>query len=415
MVSDAPGVETFGPFTIGRLPRLTFGTGRFAELPALVSRHGQRALLVHGARSFAATPRRAWLDEALSGQGIRLVGSVAIRGEPGPEDVEAAVDAHRGDDVDVVVAIGGGSALDAGKAIAGLLRSGTRLMDHLEEVGRGVPYPGPAVPVVAVPTTAGTGSEATRNAVITSSGPGGYKRSFRDERLVPADALVDADLLAGAPRPVIAANGLDAVTQLIEPYVSPKASPFTDALALRGLAAARDGLLAWHRDPDGPGAAAAREAMALAALLSGICLANAGLGAVHGLASPLGARLPIPHGVACGIVLWQTVAANIEAVEARAPGSPALARYAAIGRVLSEDEAPGADVDADQDDPAARSDLVAVLRAWVAELAPGRLADFGLAPTDIDAVATESMAGSMRTNPVELTHDEVAAILRASL
>ena len=156
------------------------------------------------------------------------------------------------------------------------------------------------MPFVAVPTTAGTGSEATRNAVISERGPAGYKRSFRDERLVAADAVVDPDLLAGNDRGRIAANGMDALTQLLEAYTSLRAGPLTDALALSGLEAARDGLVAWHADPDGPGAPGARSRMAYAALLSGICLAHAGLGAVHGLASPLGAQFPVPHGAACG-------------------------------------------------------------------------------------------------------------------
>jgi alcohol dehydrogenase len=406
-VSGSLRPDPAGSFTIGRLPRVTFGRGAFAELPAIVARHGERALLVHGARSFAGTPQRASLEEGLATQGVGLAGSVAVSGEPGVEDVEDAVDAFSDQDVDVVIAVGGGSALDAGKAIAGLLRSGTRLMDHLEEVGRGIPYPGPALPVVAVPTTAGTGSEATRNAVITSRGPAGFKRSFRDERLVPADALVDPDLLAGAPHALIAANGLDAVTQLIESSVSIRGSPFTEALAMRGLAAARVGLLAWHRDPDGPGAPAAREAMALAALLSGICLANAGLGVIHGLASPIGTRSPIPHGAACGAILWQTVAANIEALEARAPGSPALDRYAAIGRLLSGDPT--------TDDAHARSALVDVLRRWVFELGTDGLATFGVGPEDIEGIVSESAGGSTRTNPIALTDDELAAILRASL
>jgi alcohol dehydrogenase len=399
--------ELVGPFAVGRLPRITFGAGTFAELPAVVARHGRRALLVHGLRSFAASSRAAELESRLDAAGVALVGRVPIAGEPGVEDIEAPVEAFRDLDVEVVVAIGGGSVLDAGKAIAGLLRSGTHVIDHLEVVGGGLPYPGPTVPVVAVPTTAGTGSEATRNAVITRRGPDGFKRSFRDEQLVPAEALVDPDLLAGSPRSLIAANGLDAVTQLIESYTSTRASPFTDALASRGLAAARDGLLAWHRDPDGEGAPAAREAMALAALFSGICLAQAGLGAVHGLAAPLGALLPIPHGAACGVMLWPTVATNITALEERDPSSPALGRYATLGRLLG--------ASADAPDAVARQRLVALLRDWVAALEPGGLAAYGLGSGDIDGVVADSAGGSMRTNPIELTSTELAAILREAM
>jgi alcohol dehydrogenase len=329
---------------------------------------------------------------------------VAVIDEPSPDVVDAAVDAHRAAGVDVVVGVGGGSVLDAAKAIAGLLRTGTSVRDHLEGVGPGLPYPGPSVPFVAVPTTGGTGSEASRNAVISERGAGGYKRSFRDERLVADDAVVDPDLLAGADRARIAANGMDALTQLLESYVSLRAGPVTDALALAGLDAARDGLLAWHADPDGPDAPAARSRMALASLLSGICLANAGLGAVHGLASPLGALLPIPHGVACGATLAPVTAANVAALERRAMDSPALARYAALGRLLARLP------EATRDDRA-RAALVATLEAWTRELAVPRLGAFGLDARTIPAIVADARGSSMRTNPVVLDDEELARIL----
>jgi alcohol dehydrogenase len=395
-------------FAIGRLPRITFGSGTFAGLPAIVAAHGGRVLLATGGAWFDASPRRAELDAGLAASGVRVVGQATVTGEPGVLDVEEPVERYRDSGIDVVVGIGGGAVLDTAKAIAGLLRSGTSLMDHLEGVGRGLPYPGPALPVVAVPTTAGTGSEATRNAVITERGPGGYKRSFRDERLVPADAVVDPDLLASAPRSLIAANGLDALTQLLEAYTSQRATPLTDGLAVAGLAAARDGLLAWHTDPTGAEAPAARSRMAYAALLSGICLANAGLGAVHGLASPLGGQLPIPHGMACGAVLWQTIEANILALGEREPGSPALPRYADAGRILAGlPQASPADE--------AREALVDTLRDWVARLEVPGLSAFGMGAQDIPAIVADSPGSSMRTNPVALTDAELTHILQRSL
>lgn len=384
-------------FALGRLPRLEFGAGRFALVPEIVARHGRRALLVTGSRSFAASPHRGELEAALAARGVAIAGSVTIAGEPSPDMIDAALAAHRESGVEVVLGIGGGSALDSAKAIAGLLRSGTSVRDHLEGVGPGLAYAGPAVPWVAVPTTAGTGSEVTRNAVLTERGAGGFKRSFRDERLVAADAIVDPDLLAGAPAEVIAANGMDALTQLLEAYVSQRASPLTDALALSGIAAVRDGLVAWHADPGVPGAAEARGRMAYAALLSGICLANAGLGAVHGLASPLGALFPIPHGAACGAVLWQTVAANITALEERDPGSVALGKYAIVGHVLGD------------------GSLVEMLAAMARELGIRPLSTYGVAATDIPRIVADSRGGSMRTNPIELTDDETGGILAASL
>jgi alcohol dehydrogenase len=409
------GAGPLAAFRIGRLPRITFGAGSRAELPGIVASHGRHVLLVSGGRSYSDSPWRAELEAGLEASGVTFVGRVSVSGEPGPAEVEGPVERHRDDAVDVVLGVGGGAVLDTAKAVAGLLRSGTSLMDHLEGVGRGLPYPGPAVPVVAVPTTAGTGSEATRNAVITERGPGGYKRSFRDERLVPADAIVDPDLLATAPPSLIAANGLDALTQLLEAFTSQRATPVTDALVRSGLAAARDGLVAWHGDPVGPEAPAARGRMAYAALLSGICLANAGLGAVHGLASPLGALLPIPHGVACGAVLWQTVAANIAALEARAPGSPALARYAEAGRILAPDEYGLSDDGSAAADGAARATLVGTLRDMVERLKVPGLVTFGMGPGDIAAVVADSPGSSMQTNPVTLSDEELTGILEAAL
>jgi alcohol dehydrogenase class IV len=400
--------EPVTPFSLGRLPRITFGSGVFGQVPAIAARHGSRALLVTGGRSFTASPRRAELEAGLASAGVTLVGSTAVSGEPGPSDVVGPVAAHRGQDVEVVIGVGGGAALDTAKAIAGLLPVETELMDHLEGVGRGLPYVGSALPVVAVPTTAGTGSEATRNAVISERGPNGYKRSFRDESMVPADAVVDPDLLASAPRSLIAANGLDALTQLLEALTSQRATPFTDALARDGLAAVRRGLLPWHGDPEGAAAPAARSQMAYAALLSGVCLANAGLGAVHGFASPLGAQLPIPHGMACGAVLWQTIRTNIAALTERAPESPALAKYAEAGRILG-------DLPSTIRDGAARVQLVDTLHDMVQTLGVPPLSAFEMRAEHIPAVVADSPGSSMRTNPVALSDAELTEILQQAL
>ena len=395
-------------FGLGRLPRITFGAGVFGRVPAIAAGHGARAFLVTGGRSFNDSPRRAELEAGLAQAGVALVGSTTVSGEPGPADVEGPVSEFRGQGIEVVIGVGGGAAIDTAKAIAGLLPVETELMDHLEGVGRGVPYPGGALPVVAVPTTAGTGSEATRNAVITERGPEGYKRSFRDESMVPADAVVDPELLATAPRSLIAANGLDALTQLLEAMTSQKATPFTVALARDGLAAVREGLLAWHADPDGPDAPAARGQMAYAALLSGVCLANAGLGAVHGFASPLGAQLPIPHGMACGAVLWQTIRTNISALTERVPDSPALPKYAQAGRIL-------ADLPSSIRDGAARVALVDTLHDMVNALDVPPLSAFEMTAEHIPVVVADSPGSSMRTNPVALTDEELTDILEQAL
>ena len=408
-MSSAPGAPApIGQVAVGRLPRITFGAGSFDRLPGIAAGHGRRALLVRGERSLAAGGRLDALLDGLAASGVELAGDAVVAGEPSPALVDGIAAGYRGRGVDVVLGVGGGSALDAAKAVSGLLLVDAPVTDFLEGLPGARPWPGPAVPLVAVPTTAGTGSEATRNAVISERGPSGYKRSFRDERLVPADAVVDPDLLAGLPPDLIAANGMDAATQLLEAYVSLRAGAFTDALALAGLEAVRDGLLAWHAAPDGPGAPAARERVAWAALLSGICLANAGLGAVHGLASPLGARFPVPHGAACGATLALVTEVNVAALGARDPDSPALARYAVLGRLLAR--MPDA-----TDDAAARSALVATLHAWSAALGSRGLGRWGVTRDAIPAVVADARGSSMRTNPVVLTDAELASVLAQAL
>jgi alcohol dehydrogenase len=398
-----------GPFATARTPRIVFGAGRMVELPSIVREHGSRALLLTGVRSLRSSPAWGALTEGLAASGIAWE-AMAIDGEPSPGLVDGAVADRRADPPDVVVGIGGGSVLDAAKAIAGLLRSGTTTLDHLEGVGRGLPYPGPATPFVAVPTTAGTGSEATKNAVLAERGPDGFKKSFRDERLVAAVALLDPDLLAGCPPPLVAGDGMDALTQLLEAYLSTGATPYTDAVALSGLEAARDGLLAWHAaaSAGSPAAssAAARSRMAWAALASGIALANAGLGAVHGLVAPLGALTGVPHGTGCGLLLAAATRANLAALEARQPGHPALARYAEAGRLLADLPA--------LPDGEAQEALLSMLDAWTAALRLPRLRDFGLRAADLPRVVAGARGGSMRTNPVVLTDAELTAILAAS-
>lgn len=397
-----------GEVAVGRLPRVTFGAGSFTKVPAIVAGLGRTVWLVRGTRSLAASGRLEALRAGLAVAGVLVAGESEVEGEPSPALVDGIAAAARGRGVDVVLGVGGGSVLDAAKALAGLVLVDAPVTDFLEGLPGARPWPGPAVPLVAVPTTAGTGSEATRNAVVSERGPAGYKRSFRDERLVPADAVVDPDLLAGLSRAAIAANGMDAVTQLLEAYVSARANAFTDALALDGLAAARDGLLAWHADPDGPDAPAARERMAWAALLSGICLANAGLGAVHGLASPLGAQFPVPHGAACGATLAAVTAANVAALEAREPSSPALERYATLGRLVAGLAGGVAAVDA-------RGALVAALAGWTQSLEMPGLGAWGVDEAALQALVADARGSSMRTNPIVLSDAELTAILRASL
>ncbi len=212
------------PFTLARLPRVRFGRGTLAELPDLLASYGTRLLLVTGQRAFTEGPAWDGLRTALTDRGFTWE-HLRVDGEPSPQEVDEAVARFKASGIEAVVGIGGGSVLDAAKAIAGLLRPGNSVMDHLEGVGPEAPYLGPATPFIAVPTTAGTGSEATKNAVLSTHGANGFKKSFRDDKLVAEWALLDPDLLATCPPALIAANGMDALTQLIESYVSTRATP----------------------------------------------------------------------------------------------------------------------------------------------------------------------------------------------
>jgi len=387
-------------FSLARLPRIEFGAGRIGLLPELAAGYGSRVLLITGAQTFRATPAWAWLLDGLRKRDL-VWDSMQVNGEPSPQLVDAAVAEFQDGGHDVVIGIGGGSVLDAAKAIAGLLRVGDSVMEYLEGVGPEKPYRGPTTPFIAVPTTAGTGSEATKNAVLSQPGADGFKKSFRDERLVPEYAVVDPDPLASCPPELIAANGMDALTQLIESYLSLRANPCTDALAISGLRAARDGLLPWH---EGTGdAAAARSRMAYAALISGITLAQVGLGSVHGLAAPMGAFFPIPHGVVCGTLVASATQVNIEALQARDPDGPALARYARLAEILCARRI--------REPAAAWADLVALLQDWTERLRLPRLARYGVTAGDIPRIVAHSRGSSMKTNPIVLTDDEIARVL----
>ncbi|MCX7945712.1 MAG: iron-containing alcohol dehydrogenase [Hydrogenophilus sp.] len=386
-------------FAVARLPRVIFGAGRVGEVPSIVARLGKRALVVTGSRHFAESEEGARFFAGLRAEGV-VWQQLRVEGEPSAQWVDEQAAACRTDGFDVVVGVGGGSVLDAAKALAGLLRVNHSVRDFLEGVGPELPYPGPAVPWVAVPTTAGTGSEVTKNAVLGE--PGVFKKSFRDEQLVATVAVVDPDLLATCPPPLVAANGMDALTQLLEAFVSLRASPLTDALARDGLSAVRAGLLRFYADA---GDAAARAAMAYAALLSGICLANAGLGAVHGLASPLGAFFSIGHGVVCGTLVAAVTRANIQALEERLPDSPALPKYAEAGRILTGR--------GDLEERQAREALVALLEGWSEQLALPHLSALGVSEKDFPRVVAHSRGTSMRTNPVQLSDEELTTVLRA--
>ncbi|KPJ90731.1 MAG: alcohol dehydrogenase [Gammaproteobacteria bacterium SG8_11] len=387
-------------FSIARLPRIEFGRGSISRLPQLARLYGQRILLVTGAKSLRNSPYWQPLSKAFAGLHIDIL-QCSIDSEPSPQLVDQIVNEYANSDIDAVVAIGGGSALDAAKAIAGLLKVNRSVMDYLEGVGPELAYEGPAVPFIAVPTTAGTGSEATKNAVLSVQGQHGFKKSFRHDKLVAEYALVDPQLLETCPKTVIAANGMDALTQLIESVVSLKSNELTDALAISGLRAVRDGLLDWHQN--GGEAHVAQDKMAYAALISGITLAQVGLGSVHGLASPLGAFYPIPHGVVCGTLVASATKTNIESMLSREPQNPALEKYAKIGQVLCEKKF--------YQPEQAWQALIQLLERWTQQMNLPLLSHYGLSEESLDHVVANCRGSSMKTNPVVLSDEELKDVL----
>jgi alcohol dehydrogenase len=391
-------------FSVARLPRIEFGAGSLARLPALLTGYGRRVLLVTGARSFQCSPHWRPLVTGLKQAGLGWE-QLSVDTEPSPALVDGAVQRLHGAEIDVVAGIGGGSVLDAAKAVAGLLPSGDSAMNYLEGVGAGKAYQGPATPFIAVPTTAGTGSEATKNAVLSERGANGFKKSFRHDALVPEYALLDPDLLAACPPHQIAANAMDALTQLLESYVSAKANPFTDSLAEGGMMAVRRGLFAWYEG--GENTAAGRSELAYSALISGVCLAQAGLGSVHGLASPLGAFYPIPHGVVCGTLVAAASRINIQALRERDPDHPSLRKYARAGGILNDRSY--------KHEEEAREALIELLEDWTKRLQLPLLGHYGIGEVDFPRIVANCRGGSMKTNPIALTDDEVAGLMRQRL
>jgi alcohol dehydrogenase class IV len=301
---------------------------------------------------------------------------------------------------DCVAAFGGGSVIDAAKAVSALLTNPEPLHEYLEVVGRGRPLAVRAAPLLAIPTTAGTGAEVTRNAVLAVEGER-VKVSLRSALMLPAVALVDPELTHSLPPALTASAGLDALTQCLEPFVSPSASPLSDAVAREGLGRAGGALRRAVRDG---GDREARRDMAVASLCGGLALANARLGAVHGFAAALGGMFPVPHGVACARLLAPVAAANVRALRERAPESPALARYAEAARLLT------GRADATPEEGAAW------LRALVADLAVPPLSRFGLLPAHVAEVVPKAQrASSMQGNPVALTAEELGEALEAGM
>lgn len=382
-------------FEFATATRIVFGSGAAQEVAPIAARLGRQPLVVTGRHSERAG--RLW--ERLQQLGLTPI-QFSVLGEPTVETVRSGVRQARAAGCDLVIGVGGGSVLDTAKAIASLLANGGDPLDYLEVVGRGQPITQASLPMIAVPTTAGTGSEVTRNAVLAAPEQR-VKASLRSALMLPRVAVVDPELTHSTPPDVTAATGLDALTQCLEPFVSTRANPLTDALCREGMQRAARSL---RRACENGDDAAAREDMALASLLGGLALANAGLGAVHGFAGPLGGMFPAPHGALCARLLAPVMQANLLALRQRAPQSLALARYAEVARLLTGR-------------PTAQAEEGA---RWVHDLVEAlhvpRLAALGITQADFpEIVAKSQQASSMKANPIPLTDEELVDILSQAI
>jgi len=371
--------------------KIVFGRGALAKLPALCLPFGERLMIVAGGAISRTGAVDALADKLMSEDAECLIYS-CVSGEPTVESVDAAIEAGRKADVQAVIGIGGGSALDTAKATAAVIPNAGSVRDYLEGVGNGKLKADP-LPFVAVPATAGTGTEVTKNAVVMSHEEQ-FKKSIRDDRMIARIALVDPELTVSVPPDVTAASGMDAICQLIESYTAKRANDFCDAMSLyhapRAIAALR-------RAYDDGSDIEAREIMSLASMVSGICLANAGLGAAHGIGAGLGALLGVRHGIACGMLLPHVMRYNL---------SHGCVKYAGLGRAITGQPLPD-----EQEAALAAADAVETLCAYLK--LPARLGEFGVTPEIAPELAKASMGSSMSKNPVDISLEECEALIRS--
>ncbi len=386
-------------FNLKLPPRIIFGAGKLAELEDKICRFGSRPLLVLGNRSFAATDHYDAVERIFAKLGIRQQ-TAQIGTEPSPEMIDSIVADGCGNTLDLVIAIGGGSTIDAGKALAAMLVEGGKISRFLEGVGSAAPS-GKKLPFIAIPTTSGTGSEATSNAVLSSVGPQGFKSSLRHDNYIPDLALIDPSLVLSCPKAITAACSMDCFSQLVEGYLSTNSSSFTDALALDGIRAIHRSVRAVCADGSN---LSARSDLAYAALLSGIVLCNSGLGTVHGFASALGGLMAIPHGVICGTLMPPANTLTLKRLRTTPGSQTALGKYAQLGRICSDQK--------NKTDAWYQDYFIDELARLGAELEIPKLSDFDLTESDISKIVDKT---GNKFNPVQLTKEDLASILKGSI
>jgi alcohol dehydrogenase class IV len=385
-------------FSLKIPPQIIFGTGKLAELENIIVRFGSRPLLVLGNRSFLETDHYDSLQKIFSKLGIR-VQTVHIGSEPSPEMIDTIVANPSCAEIDLVIAIGGGSTLDSGKALSAMLAEGGEVTRFLEGVGTETPS-GSKLPFIAIPTTSGTGSEATSNAVISSVGKQGFKSSLRHDNFIPNLALVDPTLTLSCPKKLTVACSMDCFTQLVEGYLSTNSSSLTDALALDGIRAINRSLRVVCGDGSN---LPARTDLSYAALLSGIVLSNSGLGTVHGFAPVIGGLFAIPHGVICGSLMAPANALTLKSLRATASDHPALSKYTKLGKIFSDQK---------KTDAWYQDYFIEELERLAGELDIPKLSEYGVTINDIKNIVDKT---GNKYNPAQLTKEDLANILRSRI
>jgi len=390
----------FLDFNFASIPRIIFGAGRLSKIYEIIPKFGNNVLYVIGGSSLKKSGKWDEIRSEMQKRGINFF-EISVEGEPTPTLVDEAAEKFRSKKLDIIVGIGGGSVIDAGKAISAMIPKIDSIKNYLEGVGNKI-HDGRKIPYIAVPTTSGTGSEATKNAVITEVGIEGFKKSLRHDNLIPNYAIIDPQLVISCPKSVSAPCGMDAFTQLLEAYVSPKANPITDALAKSGIKQMKDVIVLVCNEKASN--VTARAAMAYGSLMSGIVLANVGLGIVHGFASSIGGLFNIPHGVVCGTLLADSTKMNIKRLEQLgAEGENGLLKHAIVGALIT-----GKESFKDINVPHYCSVLIETLKNWTKELNIDRLGKYGITTTDIDDIVEKT---SLKNNPVHLKREDLSEIL----
>jgi alcohol dehydrogenase class IV len=387
-------------FNFASIPHIIFGAGKLNEIYQIIPKFGNNVLFVIGGSSLKRSGKWNEISNEMQKNSIKY-SLVSVDNEPSPTLIDEIAANYRDKNIDLVIGIGGGSVTDAAKAISAMIPKEDSVKNYLEGIGTKT-HDGEKIPYIAIPTTSGTGSEATKNAVISEVGPEGFKKSLRHDNLIPNIAIIDPELMISCPPSITAACGMDAFTQLLEAYVSTNSSPMTDALSYSGMKFMSKNMIS--ACSNGASDVKVRAAMAYGSLMSGITLANAGLGIVHGLASPIGGFFDIPHGVVCGTLLAEATRINIKNLKVMgATGKEGLKKHADIGALLSGNNFVGeGEIDK------YCSILIEMLDKWTEELKIDKLGKYGLTSDDVEKIIKNA---SLKNNPVNLTKEDIKKII----